>query len=57
MIINVMLSIDVDPAEWSKYNNCGPSVSEVRTDIREYIGNAVQQLPSLVDAGAGVMLK
>lgn len=57
MKINVTVSIDVEPEEWYATYGFTRIPGEVRKDIKDYVFNAVNQLPGLVDAGAEVTLK
>lgn len=57
MIVNVTLQIEVDPAEWYAVYGQSEKSAEVRKDVRDYVYNAVYQLPGIEDSGAKVTMK
>lgn len=57
MKINVVFTIEVDPATWNTSYGSGTSAAEVRADVREYVFNQVQQSPGMLEVDAVVAVR
>ena len=57
MKVTVSLVIDVDPASWYEVYGGAKTPAEVRQDVRNYIYDAVSQLPGIEESGATVTIK
>jgi hypothetical protein len=56
MKIRVNLVIDLDRQKWNLIYGTGPGANAVRSDVREYVLNAVWGQPGIEESGAKVSL-
>lgn len=57
MIVRVVLSVDLDQAEWFESYGLSRDPSVIRGEVREYVAASVAELHRLVQADAYVELR